>query len=127
MDWKRELGIQIREARTDTFLKQSELGRQGDVHTNMIGRYERGEAAPELDVLIRLSAALRKKEFRIGNYKVCISRLDAAEVMDPLDAPRQMRLEYGREYLFGCQSSSIKIQAKKEGLLIAPDASKSIA
>jgi transcriptional regulator with XRE-family HTH domain len=122
MDWKTELGIQIREGRRDSFLRQEDLRERAQVHVNMISRYERGAAAPELDVLIRLAVALEKEEFRIGDYRISISPANEAGV--PSSDPRQMRLEYGKEYVFHTDSSSVKIQPSKEGLFICPQKGK---
>jgi transcriptional regulator with XRE-family HTH domain len=118
MDWKKELGIQIREGRSDKFLKQDELSKLADVHTNMISRYERGESAPELDVLIRLATKLGKQEFQIGDNVVSIR--PAGEATEVPSLPRQLRLKYGEEYIFDSRGSSMKIQPSKEGLFITP-------
>lgn len=125
MNWKKELGIQIREGREDSYLRQKDLRSRAGVHINMISRYERGEAAPDLDVLIRLASALDKQEFRIGEYRVLIK--SAAETDDASSHTKQMRLEYGKEYMFDGGDSSMKIQPSKEGLFITPEKRKATA
>ena len=91
----------------------------------MISRYERGEAAPELDVLIRLASALDKEEFRIGDHRVLIKA--ATEADNASSRTKQMRLEYGKEYVFDGDNSSMKIQPSKEGLFITPEKRKATA
>jgi transcriptional regulator with XRE-family HTH domain len=121
MDWKKELGIQIREGRKDSSLRQEDLGASVDVHFNMIGRYERGDSAPELDVLIRLASTLNIGEFKIGDYRVLIR---AADGVAASLAPKQLRLEFGKEYVFDGGSSSMKLQPSRDGLFIIPQKRK---
>jgi transcriptional regulator with XRE-family HTH domain len=123
MDWKKELGSQIREGRKDSLLRQEDLRERADVHVNMISRYENGDSAPELDVLIRLAKALEIEEFRIGDYRVLIRAADGVAVPA---GPRQMRLEFGKEYVFYGDSSSMKIQPSKDGLFIIPNRRKAV-
>lgn len=121
MDWKKELGMQLREGRDDLSLLQDELAEQAKIHKNMISRYENGGAGPELDVLIRLAIALDKQEFRIGDHLVVIRSVDDADDADNTPSqPKQLRLKYGEEYVFDSHGASMKIQPSKEGLFIAP-------
>jgi transcriptional regulator with XRE-family HTH domain len=118
MDWKKELGIQLRESRGDLNLQQSEISECVKLHVNMISRHETGAAAPELDNLIRLAIALEKDEFRIGDYVVSIKPVDGA--VQTLSQSRQLRLKYGEEYVFDSHGTSMKIQPSREGLFIIP-------
>ncbi len=121
MDWKKELGMQLREGRGDLSLLQDEVAKQAKVHGNMISRYENGGSGPELDVLIRLAVALDKQEFRIGDFLVIIRSVDASDDEDKIPSqPKQLRLKYGEEYVFDSHGASMKIQPSKEGLFIAP-------
>jgi transcriptional regulator with XRE-family HTH domain len=117
MDWKKELGIQLREGRDDMNLLQDDVAKQVKVHSNMIGRYESGGSGPELDVLIQLAVALDKHEFRIGNHFVIIKAVDEAEEKTS-SQPKQLRLRYGGEYVFDGGGASMKIQPSREGLFI---------
>jgi transcriptional regulator with XRE-family HTH domain len=117
MDWKKELGIQLREGRDDMYLLQDDVAKQVKVHSNMIGRYESGGSGPELDVLIQLAVALDKHEFRIGNHFVIIKAVDEAEEKTS-SQPKQLRLRYGGEYVFDGGGASMKIQPSREGLFI---------
>lgn len=121
MNWKKELGIQIREGRKDSSLRQEDLGASVDVHLNMIGRYERGDCAPELDILVRLASALNIEEFRIGDYRVLVRAVDGVATSI---GPKQLRLEFGREYVFDGGTSSMKIQPSRDGLFISPQKRK---
>jgi predicted transcriptional regulator len=121
MDWKRELGIQLREGRDDLSLFQGDVANQAEIHKNMIGRYEKGGAAPELDLLIRLAVILDKREFQIGNHLVIIRAINDEDDAERIPSqPKQMRLKYGEEYVFDSHGTSMKIQPSKGGLLISP-------
>jgi transcriptional regulator with XRE-family HTH domain len=121
MDWKKELGIQLREGRDDLRLLQGDVAKDAKIHKNMISRYENGGSGPELNVLIRLAVALDKPEFRIGDHLVIIRAVDDADDADRISSqPKQLRLEYGEEYVFDSHGTSMKIQPSKEGLFIAP-------
>jgi len=121
MDWKKELGIQLREGRGDLSLLQGDVAKAAKVHPNMIGRYENGGSGPELDVLIRLAVVLDKLEFRIGDNLVIIRAADGTAVADKTSSqPKQLRLKYGDEYIFDSRGTSMRIQPSKEGLLIIP-------
>lgn len=114
MDWKKEIGIQVREGRDDLNLLQEELGKRAELHVNMISRYERGVAGPELDVLIKLAAALEKQEFRVGDHIVIIKPIGGVA---ETSQPRQLRLEYGKEYVF-THGSPMKPPGKEKLFLI---------
>lgn len=116
MDWKRQLGLQLKEARHDCSLRQEDVSARANVHINMIGRYERGDSAPEFDVLLRLARVLDIKEVRIGEHTIVI-RPSSSSVVQP--APKQLRLEFGRDYFFDGGDSVLRIQPSRAGLLIA--------
>jgi transcriptional regulator with XRE-family HTH domain len=121
MDWKKELGIQLREGRGDLSLLQGDVDKDANVHPNMISRYENGGSGPELDVLIRLAIALDKREFRIGDHLVTIRGVNEADDADRISSqPKQLRLKYGEEYVFDSHGTSMKIQPSKEGIFITP-------
>jgi transcriptional regulator with XRE-family HTH domain len=119
MDWKKELGILLRESRRDRKLLQDEVAKEAKVHPNMIGRYESGDVAPALDVLIQLAAILDKREFRIGDHLLIIKRADGEVEEKLLSQPKQLRLVYGEEYVFNGRGASMKIQPSRDGLFIS--------
>ena len=119
MDWKKELGIQLREGRRDSNLSQDDVAKKIKIHLNMIGRYEGGVSGPELDVLIQLASVLDKREFRIGNHLVVIKGVGEEEDEKPISHPKQLRLVYGEEYVFEGPEVSMKIQPSRVGLFIS--------
>lgn len=121
IEWKKELGIQLREGRDDLRMLQTEVAKQARIHPNMIGRYESGGTAPEIEVLIRLAVALDRLEYRIGDHLLTIRAVDDSDSTNRTSSqPKQLRLKYGEEYVFDSHGTSMKIQPSKEGLLIAP-------
>lgn len=52
-------GSQLRKVRVKRGLSQEQLAQLADVHRNHIGHIERGEKTASLDVILRLSLALR--------------------------------------------------------------------
>jgi transcriptional regulator with XRE-family HTH domain len=50
-------GKKLRECREDKNLSQAELARQLGVHHSIIGKYERDEVKPIIDVSLRLSTS----------------------------------------------------------------------
>lgn len=121
MNWKTELGQQLKSARRDCLLRQEDVRDRANVHLNMIGRYERGESAPELDVLIRLASVLELQEIQIGDHIVLIK---PQKVEATRSEPKQLRLQFGKEYIFDEGNSMMKIQPSKEGLLIVSEKRK---
>lgn len=117
MSWKEELGSQLRGGRTDLFLNQQELCTRVGLHVNSVSRYENGVSAPELDVLIRLAAALEMEDFIIEKHIVTIK--PSAPSAEKSHEPRQLRLEYGKEYVFDDGEAQLKLQPGKSGLFIA--------
>lgn len=117
-DWKQELGNQIRESRKDLSWTQQELRERAKLHVNSISRYETGEAAPELDVLLRLASLLEREDFKIGDYEITIRK----SVQDGNVAPslKQLRLRFGNEYVFDDGEALMRIQPGKSGLVIIP-------
>lgn len=55
----------VREARINAGLTQSELGKKADISTNYISRIERADASPTTDVLERIVTALKVKSSTI--------------------------------------------------------------
>jgi transcriptional regulator with XRE-family HTH domain len=58
MSWKHELGQQIKQKRESAGLTQADLAGQIDLSRQMIGRYEAGEDAPAVDVLVEIARIL---------------------------------------------------------------------
>jgi transcriptional regulator with XRE-family HTH domain len=58
MNWKHELGRQIKHERESAGLTQADLADQLDLSRQMIGRYETGQDAPAVDVLVEIARVL---------------------------------------------------------------------
>jgi transcriptional regulator with XRE-family HTH domain len=69
MSWKHELGRQIKQARESADLTQADLAKQLDVSRQMIGRYEAGQDAPAVDVLVEIGRIL-EMEFQVRGVLV---------------------------------------------------------
>jgi len=53
-----DFASRLSELRKGRKRSQEELAKEVGVHTNVMGRYERGEAKPSIDVVIKLADAL---------------------------------------------------------------------
>jgi transcriptional regulator with XRE-family HTH domain len=69
MNWKHELGRQIKQERESAGLTQAELASQLDVSRQMISRYEAGHDAPAVDVLVEIARVL-EIEFQVKGILV---------------------------------------------------------
>ena len=58
MSWKHKLGRQIKHERESAGLTQADLADQLDLSRQMIGRYEAGQDAPAVDVLVEIARSL---------------------------------------------------------------------
>ena len=64
MSWKHDLGRQIRHERDSAGMTQAELAKHLNVSRQMIGRYEAGDDAPAVDVLVEIARIL-EIEFQV--------------------------------------------------------------
>jgi len=69
VNWKQELGRQIREARLGMGLSQDQLGKAARVSRQTINKYENGRGAPTVRMFARLASALTRK-FRVEGYVI---------------------------------------------------------
>lgn len=58
VDFRKQLGMNLRRLREGAGLSQEDLMHLADVHRTQISKYERGEVEPQAEVLCRLSRAL---------------------------------------------------------------------
>lgn len=56
---RKRLGTALREQRQKLGLSQEKLAEIADCHRNFVGRLERGEQNPTVDMLVRFAKALR--------------------------------------------------------------------
>lgn len=68
VDFRKQLGMNLRRLREGAGLSQEDLMNLADVHRTQISKYERGEVEPQAEVLCRLSRALgaSAEEFFVG-------------------------------------------------------------
>lgn len=110
MNWRKQLGKQIRDARRDAKVSQQELGRRVRLSRQMIGRYEAGTAAPLIPQLAALARELGK-EFRVGRYRIAVQ--SGKERPAPGE---QLCFNYGEERVFN--NAVIRIAPESEKLTI---------
>jgi transcriptional regulator with XRE-family HTH domain len=95
MNWKHELGSQIKEARESSGLTQSELATHLDVSRQMVCRYEAGQAAPAVDVLVEIARVL-EIEFQVKGILVKFEQGSKR----PRLLHRQFKLEFDKPRRF---------------------------
>ena len=89
MDWKKDLGSQIRAARESCNMTQMQLARLVDVERPMISRYENGHDVPVIDVLAKLADEL-DTPFKVMGREIKIERISPRL----RTVPRQLRLDF---------------------------------
>ena len=69
MNWQRELGEQIREARKAAGISQERLAQTLSVTREQLSNYENGKSAPPVNVVTEIISALRV-EFVVGGCRI---------------------------------------------------------
>lgn len=98
----REAGALIRAAREAKGLTQNEVAERTGKSLQMIGRIERGAAAPSFETLEALSSVLEVPVaafFKAGAYEAGIARETLARIMDRLSKLDADDLEWADEML----------------------------
>lgn len=113
MNWKQDLGSQLREARDAAGLTQTELARRLRVSRQMVSRYENGTASPAIDVLA-FAAETLGVEFEIRGIKILTS--PTVERRPTPARPRQLLLDYDQSRRF--RDAIVEITPQKGRLLI---------
>ena len=87
----------IQQLRKEHAMSRTELADKVDVHVNIIGRYERGEAKPSLDIIIKLA-----KAFDVSiDYLVGIKSQEVdSEVMEQILTIQRLPAEEQKHILF---------------------------
>jgi transcriptional regulator with XRE-family HTH domain len=109
--WKRELGQQIKRERESAGLTQVDLANQLKVSRQMVSRYERGEDAPAVDVLVEL-ARLLEIEFRIRGILVKFEE----DSKRPRLLHKQLKFEYEKARKF--DGAQVEITPSEGKILI---------
>jgi transcriptional regulator with XRE-family HTH domain len=113
MNWKHEIGTQIREARKAAGMTQDELATRLDVARQMICRYEAGRDAPSVDVLARAADTL-SIVFQVRGLRISFEKTGAHHKPRPL--PKQLRFEFEKSHLF--RGAVVEITPRKGQILI---------
>jgi len=95
MNWKHELGRQIKQERESAGLTQAELAVQLDVSRQMVSRYETGHDAPAVDVLVEIARIL-DIEFQVKGISL---RFEQASKR-PRVLHKQLKLEFEKPRRF---------------------------
>lgn len=115
MDWKEKLGEEIRRARNRRGMTQEEL--RSALHLaglrlclNSIGKYERGESAPDFDDLRIIAVALDADHFEIDDNV----RIEFAANGKPRPVPpQQLDLDFDEN-----DGVTVRIESAKHGVVI---------
>jgi transcriptional regulator with XRE-family HTH domain len=111
MSWKHELGEQIKQERESAGLTQVDLANQLKVSRQMISRYERGEDAPAVDVLVELARVL-DIEFRVRGILVKFEH----DTKRPRLLHKQFKLEFEKPRRF--DGAQVEITPSEGKILI---------
>jgi transcriptional regulator with XRE-family HTH domain len=111
MSWKHELGRQIKQERESAGLTQAELATQLDVSRQMISRYEAGQDAPAVDVLVEMARIL-DIQFQVKGILVKFEQGSKR----PRPLHKQLKLEFEKPRRF--DGAQIEITASEGKILI---------
>jgi transcriptional regulator with XRE-family HTH domain len=113
MNWKQELGSQLRAAREASGLTQTRLARRLHVSRQMVSRYENGVDPPAVEVLA-LAVQVLDVEFEIRGIKILAS---VAGRRRPVPVgPKQLAFDYDEARKF--RGAIIEITPQKGRLFI---------
>ena len=83
---------QLSELRKAKKFSQEELAKLAGVHTNVLGRYERGEAKPSIEIAVKLAEALEVSlDFLVGKSDLQIDKGIADKILTIQKLPEQDR------------------------------------
>lgn len=113
MNWKHEIGAQIREARKAAGMTQDELAMRLDVARQMICRYEAGRDAPSVEVLARAADTL-SIVFHVRDLWISFEKAGAPH--KPRPVPKQLRFQFEKSHVF--RGAVVEITPHKGRILI---------
>ncbi len=111
MSWKQDLGRQIRQERDSAGMTQAELAKHLDVSRQMVGRYEAGQDAPAVDVLVEIARIL-DVEFQVKGITL---RCEPSSKRPKL-LQKQLKLEFEKTRRF--EGAKIEIMPSEGKILI---------
>ena len=93
MSWKQSLGEDIEKARRIAGKTQDEVAHASGLARNTIGHYERGERAPDFDILKKIASAVSRKHFDVGEeIRILFTDNEKQAPLDPVE--RQLTLSF---------------------------------
>lgn len=102
----------ITELRKDRKISQEELSKKIGVHQNVIGRYERGEAKPSIEMATQLAEALEVSlDYLVGSTDVLLEKSIVNRVLDI-----QKLKENEKQHVFALLDAFIK-QTKLQSIM----------
>jgi putative transcriptional regulator len=110
VNWRDDLGAQIREARVAAGLTQLQLAERTSVKREHISNIELGKNSPAVKIVTDIAQALNTF-FDLDGCRI-EPRPDTSSSRRPGPIPQQMKLDFGVEYRF--TSSSISLSARSE-------------
>ena len=85
-------GKRLSELRKKQKFSQEELAKRAGIHTNVLGRYERGEASPSIEVAIKLAEHLSVSvDYLIGKSDLMIDPATLEKITTIQKLPEQDR------------------------------------
>ena len=109
MNWKTELGEQIKAAREDAGLSQDELAAASEVSRQTIILWETGKRGPSIPTFARVAFAL-KRPFMVSGYYISIQRGRRRRI------PQQFCLPFGKSRLY--PGATLRIHPTKARLIV---------
>ncbi|MBU2019066.1 MAG: helix-turn-helix transcriptional regulator [Bacteroidetes bacterium] len=82
----------LAELRKEKKLSQNDLAQKAGIHANILGRYERGEAKPSIDVAMKLAEALEVSlDFLVGKEDIQVDQGIISKILSIQKLPNQDR------------------------------------
>lgn len=105
-------GKRLTEVRKDKKMSQDEVGKLVNVHGAVIGRYEREEVKPSIEVVIQLAEALEVSlDYLVGSTDILLDKNIVAKILDI-----QKLKENDRQHVFALLDAFLK-QTKLQSIL----------
>ena len=113
--WQTELGTQIKLARENRGLSQSELAKLVHTKRGSIYLYEKGKGNPQFKTIAEIAAALE------AVFDVLGCRIAAAELLEPskLESQEQLKLAFDQDHSF---LANVTIRPSKKSITITTQA-----
>ena len=87
-----EFGEKLAQIRKDKKMSQQELAKKAGIHANVLGRYERGEARPFIEVGVKLAQALEvSTDYLLGNSNLDIDMNTLKKIEEIAKLPEENR------------------------------------